>query len=261
MKRSRHVKRHLAALTLAAACRYAAADEPVSPAAVEMQFFSAYVWRGQVLNDEAVAQPALSVTRGPFTAGAWANFNLTDAAGVERKFTEVDLSLAYGTEIRSVALEAGWVEYLFPNQTLTDETGTGQAWPGTRETYLSVSRPVGPVTPALTVSRDIGEADSWYGTGSLSSAVPLAGQWTVEGSASLGWAAEGYNLYYFGIENDALNDAVVGVALQWAPTANWTASASWHYVWLPERRIREAARALYKHDDRHVIGVGLSHSF
>ena len=51
----------------------AATAEVETSVAVDVPVLSAYVWRGQVLNDEAVAQPGLTAGIGGFTVNAWSS--------------------------------------------------------------------------------------------------------------------------------------------------------------------------------------------
>ncbi|HJX09712.1 MAG TPA: hypothetical protein VJ733_04350, partial [Candidatus Binatia bacterium] len=56
----------------------AEADETVSVGATA-DFYSKYLWRGQVLSDKRVLQPSISAGAYGFTGSLWANMNLSDS--------------------------------------------------------------------------------------------------------------------------------------------------------------------------------------
>ena len=96
---------------------------------------SMYVFRGQVMNANGVAQGAFK-TRMPLrgdkeqglTLQAFGNVDLSDETassdseawfppGHAGKFTEVDLSAAYDRKLGPVQFEAALISYVFPNGT------------------------------------------------------------------------------------------------------------------------------------------------
>ena len=140
---------------------------------------SAYTWRGQVINDEAVLQPELCMQKNGLGIRAWANYDLTDSAVDDSpQCTEVDLAVFYTHHAGPVELTGSYTEYLFPHQTLETGTNTatgaegestagGVAYPGTREIQLDASLPDRAVVPTLSVVRDIDEAGGCYFSAAL----------------------------------------------------------------------------------------------
>jgi hypothetical protein len=231
-------------------------------ASADLSALSAYVWRGQVLNDEAVLQPAATITKGGFALNTWGNFNLTDAAtGDGAEFSEVDLTLSYSRAVGPATLGAGWIEYLFPNQTLVAADGTGVGYPGTREVYLSASVSSLPVVPSLAVYYDFGEADSFYAVASLAHGAKLADALSLGLSASLGYAAADYNAFYFGVADDALNDANFGVSLAWSPCPCLTVTPAYQYTLLVDSDIEDGAAGLYKDKDQAIVSLKATYAF
>jgi len=229
-----------------------AAEASAPSVSLDLPVASAYVWRGQVLNDETVVQPALNLTSGGFGLNVWGNYNLTDAVTGVADFSEIDLTVSYGARLGPVGLGAGLIEYLFPNTTLATDEG-GAAYPATRELYLSLSLPDLPVVPALNLYRDIDDADGFYGALSLAYSRELPAALTLSLGALLGAGDSSYNRYYFGVHRTALNDASLTASLAYAPTSRLTVTPGIQYSWLPDRDIRDAADALYK-DDRQFLG-------
>jgi hypothetical protein len=120
----------LAAVTLAAA------EGLETGVSVDVPVLSAYVWRGQVLNEDAVLQPGLTGTIGGFAVNAWSSLNL-DGTDTDGEFTEFDWTVSYSQAVGPVELGLGVVQYTFPNSTLEDEDGVVSAYPGTVEVFVS----------------------------------------------------------------------------------------------------------------------------
>jgi hypothetical protein len=241
-----------------------AGEEQTEPAAVEVDadvpVLSAYVWRGQVLNDEAVFQPALNLTKGGFGLNVWGNFNLTDRVTDDADFSEIDLTISYGGKRGSVGWGVGLIEYLFPNSTLTTDAG-GAGYPSTREAYASVSLPDLVVVPTLSVYRDIDEGNGTYASFGLGYDRALTDKLTLNVSAALGMADADYNAFYFGIEDAALNDANLGASVSYSVSKNLTITPSVQYTWLPDGDIKDAAGALYYGKDQVVGGLNINYVF
>lgn len=214
----------------------------------DLPLLSAYAWRGQILNDQAVFQPALNAVSGGWGVNAWGNYNTTDRATGGADFSEIDLTVSYGRQAGPVALSGGVIEYLFPN---TD-------YPGTREVYFGATWANPVATPALTVYRDIDEADGAYASLALSRDVVLADDKTLSLRASLGGADSSYNDFYFGVKDAALNDFTAGATLAWTLSKTVTLKPGLQYSWLVDPEIREGARGLYRGADALVGSLMLT---
>ena len=235
-------------------------DAPALAANTDLPVLSAYVWRGQVLNDEAVFEPALNLTKGGLGLNVWGNYNLTDNATGEADFSEIDLTLSYGGKAGAVGYGVGLIEYLFPNSTLTTDEG-GVGYPGTRELYVTLSLPDLPVVPSLSVYRDIDEADGTYASLAAGYSRSLVDKLTLGVSASIGAADADYNLFYFGVDDAALNDANVGATLAYTLRDNLTVIPGVQYTWLPDDAIKDGAGALYKDTDQLVGSLKVNYVF
>ena len=226
---------------------------------LDVAALSSYMWRGQTLNDKMAAQPSLTASKAGFALNAWANVNVDGA--YEGEFSEVDLTASYSTTLGPVALGAGIVQYLFPNQTLAVEDGEDVAYPGTVEVYASVGLPDVPLAPTLTAYRDVDEIDGTYGMLGVGHSFELAEMASLSLSASLGAADADYNAGYFGVDDAALNDLTVGAALPFALGENLTVKPALSYVYLPDSDIRDAAEEIYGEDDAVVGSLTLSCAF
>ena len=153
---------------------------------------SAYVWRGITLNDGAVVQPSLDVSKGGFGINVWGNFDLDDYDGQleDNEFSEIDLTLSYTFSLESVEIGLGYIEYLFP-----------AGGPGTREVFVSLDLPLfGGLSAGSAFYYDVDEVDSYYGDVHLSYALPLTDQLGVEAKAKIGYAGEDFAEVYGGTD-------------------------------------------------------------
>ena len=95
----------------------------VAPAAfaadvdVTVDVASAYVFRGDTLNDGPVVQPGLEVGL-PYglTVGVWGNFDLDDYDGALEKnqFSEIDVYVSYALPVELLDISIGYTEYTYP---------------------------------------------------------------------------------------------------------------------------------------------------
>jgi outer membrane scaffolding protein for murein synthesis (MipA/OmpV family) len=244
----------------------AAEAEPEVEASLDASVFNAYVWRGQVLNDETVLQPSLTVSKGGFSVNWWGNLNLTDnVTGDAHEFSEHDIGVSYSHACPLIAganLTVGIVNYDFPNVAV-DETAVGAEalTKNTHEVYLSYALEETPLAPTLLLSYDINEVDALYASLSVTHSVEVNDQVSVEASASVGAAASDYNAFYFGVGDDALNDGSVKLSLSYAMTDDLSLTPSIQYSMLLDSAIEDGAEAIYGEKDYFVGGVTASYSF
>lgn len=244
-------------MMLAAAGSALAVDPP--SVALDVPVLSSYVWRGQTLNDKAVVQPSLTVGQGGFALNAWSSYNIDGA--YQGDFSEMDLTASYSAGVGPVTLGGGVVQYTFPNQTLAVEDGEDVAYPGTVEVYASAALADVPLAPALTVYYDVDAIEGFYGMLAVGHVFELSDRVSLSLSASLGAGDEDYNAGYFGVDDAALNDLVVGAALPIAVLENLTIKPAISYVYLPDSDIRDGAEALYGEDDAVIGSLTASYAF
>ncbi|MDA1044440.1 MAG: MltA-interacting MipA family protein [Verrucomicrobia bacterium] len=232
-------------------------------ASLDAAVFSAYDWRGQVINDEAVLQPALDVTSASgLGLNVWGNFDLTDKIGDSGEFSEVDITVSYDLGLGEdfpVGAQVGLIEYLFPKEGHSvDSTGAVANDADTREVYLALSKGVSGFDVSLTGYLDIDEVDGAYLNASVEHAVPVAEELGLVVGASVGYATSDYNKAYFGVDDSALNDVTFSLSGGVSVTDNLSVGGEVHYVILPDSDIEKAAKASYGEDDYFWGGVTAS---
>jgi hypothetical protein len=249
-----------ATLLLAVNTRAQEEENPLE-ASVDLAVFSAYVWRGQVLTEDVVAQPSLTVSKYGFTLNWWGNFNFDDdATGDEYEFSEHDISISYGTTcpLTGADLSLGIVNYDFPNVLVDDGAGNNSLVMDTVEAQLIIAFSEVLLAPTLLVAYDFKEGDGFYFNFGLSHSLELAEKVSLGLSASIGFADSDYNTYYFGVDDSAFNDANIGVELPIALTENLTITPSLTYTFLVDSDIEDAAEGLYLDKDQLWGGVTAS---
>lgn len=101
----------------------AAAEEEGCPLSFDatLDFYSAYVWRGNVINDEPVWQPGATISYsagdyGTLSVNVWQNWNVTD--NLDHKqfggLDESDYTVSYAVDVGPCSLEVGHIWYTFP---------------------------------------------------------------------------------------------------------------------------------------------------
>ena len=156
------------------------AQEEKPEASADVSVFSKYVWRGFELSDDSiVVQPALSVGYKGFTLGLWGNLD-TDFDDMDptvpdsSNWNETDLTLGYSKSFGPVALGVGYIYYAL------------DAADDCEELYVSASLDV-PLSPTLTVYREIAGLQGWYVNLGISHSVELPRGMSLDLSGSLGY--------------------------------------------------------------------------
>lgn len=229
-------------------------------AELSVDALSRYVWRGQVLNDDASLQPSLTVDAGHgFSLNVWGSMNLTDEGSsaeegldTEFKFIELDLTLSYALplgEDAPISAEVGVVQYTFP-----------EAGGSTREAYLSIGANL-PLSPTATIYYDFDDIDGWYGSLGLGHELELGEALSLELGASVGYADSKYNEAYFGTAEDALNDLTASATLTYTVSESLSVSGLVQYFVLLDSSIQDGAKELYGEDEGFVGGGRVTYSF
>jgi hypothetical protein len=242
----------------------AVSDEPALGIGVSAAFMSKYIWRGQLLNDDYVMQPSVGLTYGNWSASLWGNVDMTDYHDNDWEFTEYDWTIGYADKLPGIDIlkySVGAIYYYFPS--VTDDSDTVEVYAG-----LGLDMPL---SPTLTMYRDIDEGDGTYVAFSVSHSIEkimeLAPDMPVgmTASASIGWGSEGYNKFYWGgLTESAMQDLTLSVGFP-IPIMGWTLTPSINYVTLLDSDVRAAdTYATYSgnNDSDYVFtGITLSTSF
>ena len=164
-------------------------------ATLTMDLNQGYVWRGITFNDGLVFQPSLDVSLPQgFGVNVWANMDIDDYDGAyeDGEFSEVDLTLWYGITLGKFELGAGFIEYLYPHQSIEAGEGeTGGALPGSREIYATVAAPVfGGLSANGSLYYDIDVVEDGYGSLGISYSFTAGRKISAECGVSVGYAGK-----------------------------------------------------------------------
>jgi hypothetical protein len=247
----------LAAMPLASFAEEAAESEVT--ASLDVPVLSAYVWRGQVLNDEAVLQPTFTVGKGAFSINWWGNLNLTDnATGDDAEFSEHDITVSYSTvcPLTGAEMTLGVVNYDFPNVGLADADGNLSLVNDTREAFLIASFGDVLLAPTASIYYDFKEADGFYVSLGISHSLEVAEGTSLDLAASIGGANSDWGDFYYG-EADGLTDFSVSASLPLAVCDTVTITPGVQYVSLlgdAEDAVDGSDGALYFGETDYVVG-------
>jgi hypothetical protein len=182
---------------LAAPLPEAAAQSEIG---VQLDLFSAYVWRGITYTNRPVAQPdvwiGIPVGKASITAGGWASIEIgkyddpaddvsesggLSAFDVAELNPYAEVSVATGR----AAITGGIVGYVFPNDLDDAPNGGLDGASDTWEVYASVGLDL-PLAPELSFSYDLGKVQGAYLEGAVAHSVRLAGARTLDLGALVG---------------------------------------------------------------------------
>lgn len=156
---------------------------------VELDFNSAYVWRGIVLNKGPVIQPSVDVSL-PLGIGlnVWGNMDIDDNDGTVKagEFSEIDITISKEFLSGPVTWSVGYIEYLFPYQGDTYATTEG-----TREVQISaaLSSAYG-LSISLTGYYDIDEVKDLYAALALEYSTKLPGNLDLGAGTAIAYAGK-----------------------------------------------------------------------
>lgn len=220
----------------------------------DVGLYSAYVWRGQVLNDNMVVQPSVTVAKGPLSLNVWGNWNATDNASQDTG--EIDYTLAYTLPesifTDAVTVDVGAIFYTFP--------GNGNEAESTEEIFATSTFNNILLTPVVSVYYDVDQANGWYGNLAVSQGVEISDAMSAEVGGSIGYGTKNYNQYYFGnnTHNGAVNDYNIYVSTEYALTENLTLGALLQYSAL-DSGVNDSGK--YDANDLVWGGISLSYTF
>ena len=164
-----------------------------------LDLYSAYVWRGLVLNDEPVWQPGATVGAdlndfGKLYLGTWSNFDATKRNGKTAfgGLNELDFTAGYTVDLGDFSLGAGHRWYTFPKANGPDYGGS------TREAFATLAYKNDFVVPFIEGHYDYNVAEGVYSLVGLRKEVMVGDRLTVGAEVSVGGGSEGYTSFQFG---------------------------------------------------------------
>ena len=225
-----------------------------------LDLYSAYVWRGCVVNDRPVWQPAGTLAYetgdyGTFLAGVWANFDMTkrNKAHTGGGLNEIDYTANYSIDVADFTLDAGHIWYTFPKASGSDYLGS------TREIYGAVTYNHELLTPAFSAYYDYAAVDGWYLNSSLNKEVGVGDQLTLGAESSLGWGSAHYMSGYFSTGGSGFADLNFALYAAYALTDQVTIGLKLAYTILLDSDARD--NEVYRDENIVWGGLNLAASF
>lgn len=244
----------------------APADSAPLSASLDLPVLSAYVWRGQLLNEDAVLQPGFSIEKNGFGVAWWGSMNLTDEQTEDAaEFTEHDITVSYSFScpVTKADISLGVVNYDFPNVGIVDAGGNATLVNDTREAFATFGWSC-PANPTLAVYYDFKEADGFYGSLSVGHSQPIGDLASVDLSASIGVSSSDWNEYYYGTDDEALNDWSASVAVPFQACDSLTITPAIQYAALIDSDITDTVEETglyYGETDQWIASLKASYGF
>jgi hypothetical protein len=236
----------LCSLTAAAGAR---AEEERFPLSFDVRtdIYSAYVWRGKVLDKHAVAQPSAIATLdakevGSFSLKVWSNWDLSQnwGGGKETKtgggINVFNVTPSYTKNFGPVGLTVGNIFYTFPGD------GYPKNSKSTYELYTTLAYKNPVVTPSLSVYYDYrgvgggfledNPLKDLYARVALDKAIRLSERVTAGGTVLLGGGTSHFNAVRYRSSGEGFADYQASVNVSYALTGNFSLGATLAYTGL-----------------------------
>lgn len=232
------------------------ADKAAPAVSAQVGLLNAYVWRGQVYNNDFVIQPQLTLSQYNFSFNVWGNKDLTqNYLGNNGQFSEIDLSLAYTLpiDVNEMSFDVGAINYNFPaggdSTTELFASAIVQSW----RDY---------VIPSVTLYADIEQVRGIYALFDVNVPYEISDYLSVNGGVSIGWGNNTYNDYYWPLNDQkaGINDYNLYANASYELTESLTASANLTYTMLEGGSIKDSA-AVYESDSKLWGGVNIAYDF
>jgi len=215
----------------------------------DLAFMSKYVWRGMVVNPEAVLQPGVSASFLGFGVGFWGNIDMTDIYNNSGEFTEIDWIANYGFSFPLISIDFGLIYYDFPN---TESNAT-------TEFYVTGSAGV-LLSPTLSIYYDFDEVDGAYINAGISHGIAIGPELDLDLGASLGLGDSGYNNSYFGIDDGGMTDFLFTASVPFEAIPFFTITPSVNYS-TQMGDVKDKTDSLDGDSDAFFYGITASFSF
>ncbi len=255
---------------------------PLAASAAEGSIYadilSAYVFNGQVGNDEPVFQPGLDVG-GPFGFGysLWANMSLTDAdsswdPNTKGEWNEIDLGLNWTLPWEGpVSLTLGGTYYVYPQATSAleendDGTITADEAPadGAYEVYAKVAATDLLLSPSIKFCHDMDNSDDWIALFGIGHSFEIMDALSLDLGATLGFAGEYYVDSNYGSDaGSALSHVQLDAALNYALSETLSVGVKGSFSSILDSDMRDDIKDgdVYPEVDYFSGGVNVSYSF
>jgi hypothetical protein len=122
-----------------------------------------------------VIQPSVTVEYKGFSMNLWGNLDTDNEVTEQSEFNETDLTIAYDTSIGDFDIGVGYIYYALEGANDPEEI------------YASICAAAIPLSPTLTVYRDITEFIGWYANLGLSHSFEFDNGMTLDMGGSVGY--------------------------------------------------------------------------
>ncbi|MFA6498316.1 MAG: P-II family nitrogen regulator [Desulfurivibrionaceae bacterium] len=238
------------ALGLLVTTQALAAEEEAKPTAnLTVGAYSQYIWRGfEYSKDSVVVQPSMTVGYKGFSANLWGNYDTDPYVDDTHKWTETDMTLAYGWEMGPMAYSVGYIYYA--NDSAEDS----------QEFFASAALNT-LLKPTLTVYRDTDYYPGWYTTLGVSHSFPVQGDITLDLGGQVSYLkADSASTYH--VSNDPtkaysnFHDGVLSVGLTVPVNKYLTVTPKFNYTFALSNDAKDLMKASSKNgnDDSFLYG-------
>lgn len=241
-------------------------DASIPKATAEIGLLSSHVWRGQVLNNDFILQPQVTVAQYGVSLNIVGDYDLgSNWLGVSSDFSELDISLAYTLplNINEASVDVGVIGYHYPaNGTAVSPFGFNRK--STTELFAraTVLSWKDYVIPSVTLFGDVDEANGVYILFDVVAPYQVSDYLWVEGGVSAGWGNTSYNDYYwFGKHDAGWNDYNFYGNASYEIMDNVTASLNLTYTFVEGGSIGEASDTIYEASEKFYGGVNIAYDF
>ncbi len=241
----------IGAVALMALAVQAATQSDVS-ASGGLSLNSAFVRRGQVLNDKPVLQPALTLQKDRLLLNVLYSMNVTDSQDNETlEATENDLTLAYQLPSEKLLFTLGLIQYQFNGR---------KYGASTREVFFDFGLPLA-LKPSITFYFDLDAVKGFYVKAALTYTKEVSEKLTWIASAYAGYGDKKYNAFFFDYEKDAANDANLNVSAKVALKDGWALIPFVQYSALLDSNIKNIVDARDTKTSLFLGGAQLNYTF
>ncbi len=232
------------------------AEEDKPTANLTVGAYSQYIWRGfEFSKDSVVVQPSMTAAYKGFSANLWGNYDTDPYVDDTHKWTETDVTLAYGWEMGPMAYSVGYIYYANDSAEDSQEFFASAAW----NTLLK---------PTLTVYRDTDYLPGWYTTLGVSHSFPVQGDITLDLGAQVSYLKASESSLYKEADGVSkysnFHDGVLSVGFTVPVNKNITVIPKLSYTFALSNDAQDLMKAGSKNgddDDFFYGGVAVSMSF
>jgi len=222
---------------------------------ISEDYFTKYVGRGLLINDESIFRPSVFLSKYGFTAGVLGDMDMTNSNDHSGTFTEWDTSLYYTAQVPGtdwLSFSLGGIYYDFPNFKFEDIT----------EVFGWLTLTKMPLTPSVRIYRDVDDIQGTYAQFGIGHTFEKIKKWSDTCycgfllGASIAYGSEAYNKGYSLSDSAGFNDLTLTAGLP-LTIGSWVVRPSVNYAMMLDSEIRENT----VHSDNFWAGIGISTSF